>query len=139
MKISDKNMKNKFKGFTLIELLVVIAIIGILAGLVITSMGGARTSAHDTRVKSDLDQVRAMAEIYRINNSDSYATLSDNTEVIKLLTDCSSHDDTSTNTCSVTSNATLWCSNAQLQGTGNWCLDSSGKVGDHTCTNFACS
>ena len=53
------------KGFTLIELLVVIAIIGILSGIVISSVGTARTRANDASVKSNLAGIRAQAEIYQ--------------------------------------------------------------------------
>ena len=53
------------KGFTLIELLIVIAIIGILVGLSVFGLQGARESARDARRKSDLEQIRTAVETYR--------------------------------------------------------------------------
>ncbi len=60
------------KGFTLIELLVVIAIIGILASIVLVSLGGSRASSLDASVKGNLSTIRTQAEVYALSNGNTY-------------------------------------------------------------------
>jgi type IV pilus assembly protein PilA len=49
-------MNNK-KGFTLIELLVVVAIIGLLATIVLTSLGEARQRAKYEKKAAEVNQI----------------------------------------------------------------------------------
>lgn len=49
--------RSKQRGFTLIELLVVIAVIGMLASIVLVSLGPARARARDAKRASDIRQI----------------------------------------------------------------------------------
>jgi prepilin-type N-terminal cleavage/methylation domain-containing protein len=153
------------KGFTLIELLVVIAIIGILSGLIIVSMGSAQNQAKDARVKADMDQLRTTAEIYKINNTNSYSSVAADTNVttgqdaactatattflatgsdaIKLCNDIAVNDNNSLiyRIRGVTAGADLYCAQTALLGGGSWCVDSTGYAGavaNCDATNFNC-
>ena len=60
------------KGFTLIELMVVIAIVAVLAGLTLGYLTDSRKKGGDTGVKSNLQTVRALSEIFYLDNANSY-------------------------------------------------------------------
>jgi prepilin-type N-terminal cleavage/methylation domain-containing protein/prepilin-type processing-associated H-X9-DG protein len=60
------------KAFTLIELLTVIAIIGILAAIVISTVGSARRSAQRARCGSQLRQLGVAVALYKTENKSFY-------------------------------------------------------------------
>jgi prepilin-type N-terminal cleavage/methylation domain-containing protein len=62
--------KRLSKGFTLIELLTVIAIIGILAGIIIPTVGKVRENANRTVASSNLRQIGQSALVFASDNQD---------------------------------------------------------------------
>ena len=114
------------KGFTLIELLVVIAIIGILSGIFMLSLQGARKKAKDARIVAALSQVRVRAEtLYDGDYSD--VTTSD-PEISKLEADILKQGGQLTLVKNTDNSA--WCAYSPLNTGGKYyCVDSSGKAG----------
>ncbi|MCL5782036.1 MAG: type II secretion system GspH family protein [Patescibacteria group bacterium] len=120
-------MKKQNKGFTLIELLVVIAIIGILASVVLVSLGSARQKGQDAKIQEQVSSIRAAAEIYAGNNNSNYnicSAGSGDTTGVYTLTQSATYNN-ATVTCN--SDANSWAVSVPLaSGSGNWCADSTG-------------
>ncbi|MBP6866613.1 MAG: type II secretion system protein [Candidatus Pacebacteria bacterium] len=145
------------KGFTLIELLVVIAILGILASIVLASLGTARSKAKDASIISSVSSIRAQAELgldtagKYLNNICNATTGTG--EIGTLLTaaraqttattDVDCYDDDSDD-ATATVLPGNWRVEADLVASANYyCVDSTGvakevaatntTVGDYTC------
>ena len=140
----------KRKGFTLIELLVVIAIIGILAGIVLVSLGGARTKAKDAAIKANMDSMRLACEMVYTNDPvTGYSPCITDASYLNAKAAAFANGavwivDTAPNIGGYfKANGTLYCIQSTLPGTGSWCLDSAGSVGTTAVgcdgTNYNCA
>ena len=107
------------RGFTLIELLVVIAIIGILASVVLASLNSARDKGSDAAIKSNLNNIRAQAEIVYDDDGRVYTNVCANTNVQRGVAEASGtcYDDDDE-----------WAAEAALSTGEYYCVNSTGDA-----------
>jgi len=124
------------KGFTLIELLVVIAIIGILAGIVLVSLGTARNKGKDSAVQEELSGLRSQMEIFYTAGS-TYVGGCTAAEAAGAILDAARGQTGATfaavnavetaGTVACDNAAGTWAAQAPLTTVGQyWCVDSTG-------------
>jgi len=80
--------KNKL-AFTLIELLVVIAIIGVLSGLVVVLMSGAKDAGYDAKRKAHISTLRKAIIMYNVDHGGVYPIQSTQCTIGGGTTPCS--------------------------------------------------
>jgi prepilin-type N-terminal cleavage/methylation domain-containing protein len=121
----------KKRGFTLIELLVVIAIIGILASIVLVSLGTARNRARDVAIKADLSSLRAAGELYAFDNDESYDLFCDDPAAVRSKNGVESNNGAGISwTCEDDISGWAACSPLRVTGEGPFCVDSRGFAAD---------
>ena len=136
----------KQKGFTLIELLVVIAIIGILAGVVLTSMGESRDEARDANTRSEMSSLRSAMEVRGMREG-SFADICsddgsftvddddniDDSTINRLQEAIDANGPNNDGNIACYSDSRSWIVTAKLNlddgGDEYWCVDSDGFAG----------
>ncbi|MCL4400329.1 type II secretion system GspH family protein [Patescibacteria group bacterium] len=114
-------MQKKQSGFTLIEMLVVIAMIGLLSAVLLVALGPSRKKAQDSRIISDLNQIRSLMEsTYNPSNS-TYGS----PDISNLVTDVSNNGG-SVNSATTTNTYRFY---SALASNSYYCVDSTGFSG----------
>ena len=141
----NKNLLKR--GFTLIELLMVVAIIALLVAVVMVALNTGRSKGGDAGVKSNLHTVATSAELFFVNNTNSYLPSGGSTFAIATCpvysasgTNMLAKDKTiatavaqavsngGNNGSSCYNSASAWAVAVGLKtsSTDSWCVDSTG-------------
>ena len=123
------------RGFSLIELLIIIALFGILATIILVGVKRAQLRAHDNSIRSDVGQLRWLAEQVYDTQAASYQNWSGHSSVASqlaaLTTDLEKQTLVANPEDAVTiieSQAKEYCISAPLRSDGakHYCIDATG-------------
>jgi prepilin-type N-terminal cleavage/methylation domain-containing protein len=114
------NQSKNEQGFTLIELLIVIVILGILAAVVVFSVGGITDRGAVSACKSTREQVTTAGEAYKAKNGTYPATWSDITTGTNVFINAGASSVSGTTTAIIQDKATgpNWAVTAVFAGPG---------------------
>jgi len=108
-------------------------IIGILAGAIVISMSGAQSSAKDARIRSSMDQLRSVAELYMISQSPmTYVGFADSPEAVSLIDDIESQLPEG-EIFEKNAKKSAYCMSVLLNDGNHLCMDSTGAVKNSEC------
>lgn len=128
---------NRQSGLTFLEILLVVAVLGILITFVLASVTTSRRKAIDNRTRSNVSQLRLLAEIAFDSNGGSYENWAQEssiqTEVTRLLEKIDEDSGDASGPPYVThvrqSQSQNYCVSAPLRGNSGsfYCIDKTGK------------
>ena len=128
---------NRERGLTFIEILLVVAIMLVLAGLILATVTSSRRKAVDNRIRSNISQMRILAEVAFDSNGGSFKNWAQEGGVaadvtrLRVLIDEDSGDDAGAPYVTVVreTQSQDFCISAPLQAASGsyYCIDSTGE------------
>lgn len=130
------------RGLTFIEILIVLAILGILITVVLAGVTSSRKKAIDNRIRSNISQIRILAEVAFDSNGGTYenwaqeSSIQDSLMRLKEKIDEDEGDSPGAPYATVIreTQAQNYCASAPLTGDSGhfYCIDKTGKFQNTT-------
>ena len=114
-------IKKRSRGFF-------IAIVGILASVVLASLNTAREKGYDASVKANLNSIRAQAELYYDDSSNSYLGLCQDSTIRSAL---GAAEQASFNKSVCVDTSSAFAVEVELRTGGYYCIDSTGVAAEN--------